>query len=64
MEAFYHTVIEFGTHMKLVRLIKMCLHETYNTVWVGKHQFDMFLIKNGLKRGDALLPLLLNFALE
>jgi hypothetical protein len=24
----------------------------------------MFLIKNGLKRGDALLPLLFNFALK
>jgi len=35
--------------MKLVRLIKMCLNETYNRVWVDKHLFDMFLIKNGLK---------------
>ena len=64
MEAFYHTVIEFGMHMKLVRLIKMCLNVTYNRVWVGKHLFDMFLIRNGLKPGDALLPLLFNFALE
>jgi len=50
--------------MKLVRLIKMCLNETYNRVCVGKHLFDMFLIRNGLKRGDALLSLLFNFALE
>jgi len=25
---------------------------------------DLFAIKNGLKQGDALLPLLFNFALE
>jgi len=44
--------------MKLVRLIKMCLIETYSRVWVDKHLFDTFPIKNGLKHGDALLPLL------
>ena len=50
--------------MKLVRLIKLCLNETYSEVWVGRHLSDMFPIKNGLKQGGALLPLLLNFALE
>ena len=42
----------------------MCLNETYSTVWVGKHLSDMFPIRSGLKQGDALQPLLLNFALE
>jgi len=50
--------------MKLVRLIKMCLNETYSRVWVGKHMSDMFPIRNVLKQGDALSPLLFNFALE
>jgi hypothetical protein len=50
--------------MKRVRLIKMCLNETYNRVWVGKHLFDMFHVRNGLKQGDALLSLLFNFPLE
>jgi hypothetical protein len=50
--------------MKLVRLIKMCLKETYSKVCVGKHFTDTFLIQNGLKQGDALLPLLPNFSLE
>jgi len=42
----------------------MCLNETCNRVWVGKHPSDMFPIRNGLKHGDALSPLLFNFALE
>ena len=50
--------------MKLVRLIKLCLTETYSRVRVGKYLSDMFPIRNGLKRGDALSPLLFNFALE
>jgi len=51
-------LIEIGIPMKLVRLIKMCLNGTYRRVRVGKHLSDMFPIKNGLKQGDALLPLL------
>jgi hypothetical protein len=50
--------------IQVVRLIKMCLNETYSRVRVGKHLSDTFRIKNGLKQGDALLPLLFNFALE
>jgi hypothetical protein len=33
-------------------------------VLVGKHLSDPFFIKNTLKQGDALSPLLFNFALE
>jgi hypothetical protein len=42
----------------------MCLSETYIKVRVHKHLSDKFPIHNGLKKGDALSPLLLNFALE
>ena len=42
----------------------MCLSETYSRVRVGKNLSEMFPIRNGLKQGDALLPLLFNFALE
>jgi sorting nexin-29 len=63
-EVLYNTLLEFGVPKKLVRLIKMCLNETYNKVSTGKLLFDKFPIQNGLKQGDALLPLLFNFALE
>ena len=42
----------------------MCLNESYNRVRVGKYLSDMFPLRNGLKQGDVLLPLLFNFALE
>jgi len=51
----YNILIEFGVSEKLVRLIKICLTETYSRVRVGKNLSDMILIRNGL---------LFNFALE
>ena len=42
----------------------MCLIESYSRIRVGKHLSDIFLIINGLKQGDAVSPLLFNFALE
>jgi hypothetical protein len=42
--------------MRLVRLIKMCLTETYSKVRIGKHLSDHFPIQNCLKQGDALAP--------
>jgi len=63
-EVLYNILIDFGIPMKLLRLIKVCLNETYSRVRVGKHLSDMFPIRNGLKQGDALSPLLFNFALE
>jgi hypothetical protein len=42
----------------------ICLNETYSKVQIGKHLFDGFPIQNGLRQGDALSSLLLNFALE
>jgi hypothetical protein len=49
---------------KLVGLIEMYLYETYSTLHIGNYQSDKFPVQNGLKEGDCLLPLLLNFALE
>ena len=42
----------------------MRLTEAYSRVRVGKNLSKMFPIRNGLKKGDALTPLLFNFFLE
>ena len=60
----YKIFIESGIPRKPVRLIKMSLTETYSRVQVGKNVSDRFPIRNGLKQGDALTPMLFNFALE
>jgi len=39
-------------------------YEVYTRVRGGKHLSGMLPVSNVLKHGDALLPLLLNFALE
>jgi hypothetical protein len=52
-----YTLIEFGVPMKLVRLITMCLYETYSKVHMAQHLFDIFPTENGLKQGDTLLSL-------
>jgi len=63
-KVLYNILIQFGIPMKLVRLTKMCLTETYSRVRVGKNLPDIFPISNGLKQGDALSLLLFNVALE
>ena len=63
-KVLYNILIEFGIPMKLVRLINMCLSETYGRVRVGKNLPDMFPIRNGLKQGDVLFPLLSSFTLK
>jgi sorting nexin-29 len=64
MEILYNILIEFGVPMKLVRLIKTCLNETYSkAVQVNICPIN-FHIKNRLKQEDDLMPLLFNFASE
>jgi hypothetical protein len=53
-EVLYNILLEFGIPKKLVRLIKMCLNETYSKVHVGKLLSDKFPIQNGLKQGDSV----------
>jgi hypothetical protein len=63
-EVLHDILIDTGIPMKLVRLIKMCLNETYSKVRIGKNSSGMFPVRNWFKQGDALSPLLFNFALE
>jgi hypothetical protein len=63
-EVLYNNLIEFGVRMKLVRLFKMRLNAIYSKIHIGKQLSDNLSVHNGLKQGDALSPLLFNFALE
>jgi hypothetical protein len=63
-EVLYNILIESGIPMKLVRIIKLCLNETYSRVRVGKNLSDIFPITTGLKQGDVLSLMLFNFALD
>jgi hypothetical protein len=62
-EGLYNILVEFGIPLKLVRVTKMCLSETYSRVWGVKHLSGTFPIMNDLKQGDVLSPFLFNFAL-
>jgi hypothetical protein len=44
--------------------LKLLIKNMFSRIQVGKHLFDVFRIKNGLKERGALLPLLLSFAVE
>jgi hypothetical protein len=54
-EVLYNILLEFGTPKKLVRLIKMCLNETYSKAHVGKLLSDKFPIQNGHHSFSILL---------
>ncbi|KAL4113922.1 hypothetical protein QTP88_017474 [Uroleucon formosanum] len=55
---------KFGIPEKLVRLIKMCNSNTQNVFRIMGEISEPFIVKNGLRQGDALSPVLLNLALE
>ena len=49
-EVLYNIFIEFGIPKKIVRLLKMCLNETYNKVHEDWFLSDAFTIYVGLKK--------------
>ena len=57
-----YNINEVVMPMRLVRLIKTCLTETYSRIRIGKN-LSHFPIRNGSKQGNALSPLLFNFGL-
>ena len=64
-ESLHDILIKFCVPKQLVRLIKTCLDGTLTSkVTIGNYLSSSFPIENGLKQGDALSPLLSNFALE
>jgi len=60
----YSNLIEFGVPVKLIRLIKMCLNESYSKVHTDRNLVHAFSTQNGLKQGDTLSLLLFKFAVE
>jgi len=42
-EVLYNILFEFCIPMKLVRLIKMCLNETYSRIWSGEELSDIWI---------------------
>jgi hypothetical protein len=60
-EILYIILTEVDIPMKLVRIIKMCLKETYSEVRIGKNLSVAFPIQNNHKRADDLSSLLLNY---
>jgi hypothetical protein len=61
-EILYNIFIYSCIPMKLVRVIEICSIEIY--INVSKNLLDAFPVQNGLNKEDALLPLLLSFAVE
>ena len=60
----YDILTKFGTPKKLVTLTKACLHGTQSKVRIENYLSSSFLNEIVLKQGDAISPLLFNFALE
>jgi hypothetical protein len=55
---------EFRIPGKLVTLVELTMHNTLVCVKVQREMGNFFEVKQGLKQGDGLAPLLFNLALE
>jgi hypothetical protein len=55
---------EFITVSRLFTLLSIKTEKCYSKVRVGKYLANTFPIKDSLKQGDTILPLLFNFGLE
>jgi hypothetical protein len=61
-EVLYNIIFELVIEMRQVRLINY-LNGSYSRVRIGKTFSDIFPLRNVLREGDALLPLLFKCAL-
>jgi hypothetical protein len=63
-EVLYNILLEFCIDKKPLIVIKMCLKETSSEVRIGKFSSDKFFYSKWAEKGDTLLLLYHNFALE
>lgn len=49
---------------KIIRLVAMCLEQTFCKVRTSASISEQFEVKTGLRQGDALSPILFNLVLE
>jgi hypothetical protein len=56
----YNIPIEFTVPMKLLRLIKMCIFETYTKVFVGKRFSDVSYLE-WFRKGRCLIAIVFQF---
>ena len=57
LEVLSNILIEFGIAMKLVRLIKMCVNETFSRVEVGKHTSDMLPVLEWFETRESFIAI-------
>lgn len=62
--SLWNILKEFGILCKLINLVKICMENTKNIVLCSVQTSKPFCVSTGLKQGDALSPVLFNFALE
>lgn len=60
----YESLVKQNIPSKLVRSVKMTLHDTKAAVMVGSRKSSVFNIGSGVKQGDALSAVLFNLALN
>jgi len=63
-QALCNSFVELITLIKLVKLLIICLNETYGKVYVGIHLPDTVPVYNNLNLRDAFLPTHFKLALE
>jgi hypothetical protein len=63
-KVLYNILTEFDIPTKLVRVIKMCLNETYIKFWADKILPHVFSAPSSPKQGDPSSLFIFNFALE
>jgi hypothetical protein len=53
-----------GIPNKLIRLVRSTMTETKAQVWIQGQLTEEFEVKQGIKQGDGLAPILFNLGLE